>query len=384
MSRNSRTIPCFFCFLFTGPVNHRQQAQIQLGACSSGCDWLVDVDALRQGIVLLQHSDGLVDLGLQGLLRLQQQQQLAVVHLQQHAGDLAGQLRLQALHQGEQALAQHLLLLLRGGGCQHGSGQVATLLAGHDGGRRGERLGLRRLRRRRGRGGVVGAVGDGVGAAAGATAAVHGAGAAPAAAALGAAVHGAVHARAARAAAARVRAAPGAHHDDALGAVRAGARAEAAAGAARAALRATGEGRHVLVHGTLRAAVGALGAAALLGPGAVGVGGRRKVLVREGDGVGREHAGHGHCAGSTGAAGQRGNALLGVLLLQLLAANLPALGQGHVPGTNKQLGSAKYVDWDCHQDYTVACNGLLACNNSLVLSGDMRCSFDCQRKGHCQ
>jgi len=38
------------------------------------------------------HVDGLLDLGLQSLRRLQQQQQLAIVHLQQHARDLAGQI----------------------------------------------------------------------------------------------------------------------------------------------------------------------------------------------------------------------------------------------------------------------------------------------------
>ena len=46
-------------------------------------------------------------------------------------GDLSSQLRLQALDLREQALAQHLLLLLGGSSCQHGSGQVAALLAGH-------------------------------------------------------------------------------------------------------------------------------------------------------------------------------------------------------------------------------------------------------------
>ncbi len=280
--------------------------------------------------MLLEHGDGLVHLGNQGVGRLQQQQQLAVVHLQQHAGDLAGQLRLQALHQREQALAQHLLLLLGRGGRQHGSGQVAALLAGHDGRRRGDRLGLSRLGRRRGRG-VVGAVGDSVQATARAAAAVHWARAARAAA-LGASVHGAVHARAARATA-RVRAAAGADHDDILrAAVRAGARAVAPARATRAGtLRAAREGRHVLVHGAARAAVGALGASTLLGAGAVGVGGRGKVLLRKGDGVWREDARHGHWAGSVGAAGHGSHALLGVLLLQLLAAHLPALSQGHVP-----------------------------------------------------
>ena len=41
-------------------------------------------DTLGQGIVLLQHVDGLVHLPAQSLRRLQQKQQLAIVHLQQH------------------------------------------------------------------------------------------------------------------------------------------------------------------------------------------------------------------------------------------------------------------------------------------------------------
>lgn len=312
----------------------RTAAPARTVSCS-GCDRLIDGNALRQRVVLLEDGDGLVHLGLQGVGRLQQQQQLAVVHLQQHAGDLAGQLRLQALHQREQALAQHLLLLLGRGGREHGRGQVAALLAGHDSRHRGDGLRLGRLGRRRGRSGVVGAVGDGVRAAAGAAPAMHGAWTARAAA-LGATMHRAVHARAAGSATG-VRAAAGADHDDVLGAaVWACARAEAAAGSARAgALRATREGRHVLVHGAARAAVGALRAAALLGTRAIGVGLRGKVLGREGDGIGREHAGHGHGAGSVGAAGHGSHALLGVLLLQLLAAHLPALGQGHVPGHAK-------------------------------------------------
>ena len=42
---------------------------------------LDDAGALRNGVVLLEHCDGLVDLGLQRVWGLDEQQQLRVVHL---------------------------------------------------------------------------------------------------------------------------------------------------------------------------------------------------------------------------------------------------------------------------------------------------------------
>lgn len=45
--------------------------------------------------------------------------QLGVVYLEQHAGDLAGQVWVHTLDQWEQTLTQHLLLLLWWGSCQH-------------------------------------------------------------------------------------------------------------------------------------------------------------------------------------------------------------------------------------------------------------------------
>ena len=50
---------------------------------------LVDLHALRQRIVLLQDIDGLINLASQRLRRLQQQQELTVVHLQEHTCRLA-------------------------------------------------------------------------------------------------------------------------------------------------------------------------------------------------------------------------------------------------------------------------------------------------------
>jgi hypothetical protein len=170
-----------------------------------------------------------------------------------------------------------------------------------------------------------------MGASARATTAVHGA---TAAGALGSAVHGAVHAaRTARATAARVRTATGAHHHHVLwttvGSADTRAKATARAAARAGDLGPTGEGRHLLVHAG-RAAVGALRTAALLRARAVCIAWRGEVLGRKLDSVGRENAWHGHCWGS-GASCHGRRAELRVLLLQLLAPHLAALGQGDVP-----------------------------------------------------
>merc|ERR1712203_1248514 len=74
-------------------------------------------------LVSLEDSDSLVDLALEGLLVLQHVNQLRVVDLEQHAGDLAGQVRIHGLDEREEALAQHLLLLLWRSGGQHGGRQ---------------------------------------------------------------------------------------------------------------------------------------------------------------------------------------------------------------------------------------------------------------------
>ena len=62
-------------------------------------------------------------LGLEGLRRLQHVQQLRVVNLQEHAGDLAGQGGGQPADEGKQSLPQHLLLLLCRRRRQQGGGQ---------------------------------------------------------------------------------------------------------------------------------------------------------------------------------------------------------------------------------------------------------------------
>jgi hypothetical protein len=46
---------------------------------------------------LMQNSKSFTDLGSHGLLRIKQMKQFKVVHLQQHASDLASQLRLSTI-----------------------------------------------------------------------------------------------------------------------------------------------------------------------------------------------------------------------------------------------------------------------------------------------
>ena len=88
----------------------------------------------------LEDGDSLLDLAFEGLLVLQHVDQLGVVDLQEHAGDLAGQFGVHALDEGEETLAQHLLLLLGRGRRQHRGGQWLLALDQHGG------LGLLQLR----------------------------------------------------------------------------------------------------------------------------------------------------------------------------------------------------------------------------------------------
>ncbi len=55
-------------------------------------------------LVCTQHRHRLLNLGCQGLSRLQHVQQLSVVELQQHTSDFTGLFRVGSLDQGEQAL----------------------------------------------------------------------------------------------------------------------------------------------------------------------------------------------------------------------------------------------------------------------------------------
>jgi len=68
----------------------------------------------------LQDGHGFFDLALQGVVVLQHVEQLGVVDLQQHAGDLAGEVWVHPLDQWEESLSQHLLLLLWRSRGQHG------------------------------------------------------------------------------------------------------------------------------------------------------------------------------------------------------------------------------------------------------------------------
>mmetsp|Transcript_1781 Transcript_1781/g.5778 ORF Transcript_1781/g.5778 Transcript_1781/m.5778 type:complete len:376 (+) Transcript_1781:625-1752(+) len=137
-----------------GPGCHRRARQRReqkgffLAACSRGCPIVaavrqgesggsLAVDVLASHIgVHLQHRERLHDLGIERIGRLEQVEQLAVVHLQEHAGDLAGHGRLLRLDQREKPLAQQLLLLLRRRRGQRCSVQLARHahrhgLAGH-------------------------------------------------------------------------------------------------------------------------------------------------------------------------------------------------------------------------------------------------------------
>ena len=72
---------------------------------------------------------------LQEVVILQHVQQLGVVDLQEHPGDLPSQVGVYSLDQWEEPLAQHLLLVLGRSGGQHGGGE--RLLALDDDGLRG-------------------------------------------------------------------------------------------------------------------------------------------------------------------------------------------------------------------------------------------------------
>ena len=101
------------------------------------------------GLVSLQHLQGLLDLGVQGLGTLEQVQQLGIVHLEEHARDLPGQLRLGLVDEGVQPLPDHVLLDLGRGGRERrgrellpggGGGSMGATAAVHGAGRGGRLL----------------------------------------------------------------------------------------------------------------------------------------------------------------------------------------------------------------------------------------------------
>ena len=65
--------------------------------------------------VSLQDLQGLLDLGAESIGTLQKMEELGVVHLEEHAGDLAGKVRLGVMDEGIEPLPDHVLLHLGGG-----------------------------------------------------------------------------------------------------------------------------------------------------------------------------------------------------------------------------------------------------------------------------
>ena len=61
----------------------------------------------------LQDLQGLLDLGAESIGTLQKMEELGVVHLEEHAGDLTSELRLRLVDEGVETLANHILLHFR-------------------------------------------------------------------------------------------------------------------------------------------------------------------------------------------------------------------------------------------------------------------------------
>mmetsp|Transcript_31331 Transcript_31331/g.91752 ORF Transcript_31331/g.91752 Transcript_31331/m.91752 type:complete len:621 (-) Transcript_31331:133-1995(-) len=96
--------------------------------------------------VSIQDLQGLLDLGAESIRTLQKMEELGVVHLEEHAGDLASELRLRLVDEGVETLANHVLLHLGAGRSESAGGEA--LVSGNG------RLGLlgRHLLLGRGRG----------------------------------------------------------------------------------------------------------------------------------------------------------------------------------------------------------------------------------------
>ncbi len=94
--------------------------------------------------MLLQDGHCLTDLPIKSLLVFEQMKQLAIIHLQQHTSDLASELGLLKVNQRVEALAKHLLLLLRECGRESGGSQSVAIGRGS----RGRTVGRRTSRGR--------------------------------------------------------------------------------------------------------------------------------------------------------------------------------------------------------------------------------------------
>jgi len=74
-------------------------------------------------LMSLEYGHSFLNLALERVVILQHVEELSVIDLEQHAGDLAGQVGVHPLDEREESLTQHLLLLLRRSGGQHASSE---------------------------------------------------------------------------------------------------------------------------------------------------------------------------------------------------------------------------------------------------------------------
>jgi hypothetical protein len=72
-------------------------------------------------------GEGLVDLVVEGVRGFEKVEQLAVVHLEKYASDLAGKFGLCGVDERVETLADHVLLLLRVGSGKKGGGGEGLL-----------------------------------------------------------------------------------------------------------------------------------------------------------------------------------------------------------------------------------------------------------------
>lgn len=77
-----------------------------------------------------KNGEGLVDLAGEGLRRLDQVDELSIVHLKQHTSDLTGKVRLHLVDEREESLSDHVLLLHWVGSGKEGLGEVHLWVRG--------------------------------------------------------------------------------------------------------------------------------------------------------------------------------------------------------------------------------------------------------------